>query len=405
MSEPVVVIVGAGPTGLSAAAELRRLGVGRVLVVEREHDPGGIPRHTDHQGFGLQDLRRPMSGPRYAAVLTDNAMSMGVELRCATTARAIDDGSVALVGPAGLEVISPCATILATGARERPRAARLIPGDRGAGVVTTGQLQQRAAAGRSLGRRAVIVGAEHVSFSAAMLLRHHGAAVVAMVTEERVHQSVAGAGAVGRWWLKAPLEVATRMVEIIGRQQVEAVVLEDLATGHRRRVTADTVVLSGDWIPDHELARRAGLEIDPCTSGPLVDARGRTNIPGILAAGNLVHPVETAGTCAIEGRAIARALACDLTQPPKSFGGVRLVAQAPVAWAWPGRLDPGAPPPHVLFQLSTAVTTRWAVLRQGGQVVARKRLRHGRPGRSLRFSGAVAASVDREGDDVTVEVE
>ncbi len=405
VTEPTVVIVGAGPTGLSAAAELRRLGVHGVVVVERDKEPGGIPRFTDHQGFGIQDLRRSMTGPRYATSLVRQATALGVDVRCAVTATKLADGSVELAGPAGIEVVRPRVTILATGARERPRSARLIPGDRGAGVMTTGQLQQRAMADRPLGRRAVIVGAEHVSYSAAMLLRHQGASVVAMVTEQPGHQSVAGADIVGRMWLKAPLMTATKVVEIIGRRRVEGVVLEEMSTKRRRRVDADTVVLSGDWIPDNELARRSGLEMDPMTRGPLVDASGRTSTSSILAGGNLVHPVETAGTCSLEGRLLARALAAGLADDPRSATGVRLHVRAPVAWAWPGRLDPTAVPPHVLFQLSTTTTARHAVMRQGTRVLGTTRLRHGRPGRSLRIPGTVAASVDPGGEDVTLEVE
>ena len=66
--------------------------------------------------------------------------------------------------------------LLATGCRERPRAARLVPGDRPAGVLTTGELQQRVYLhGERLAGRALVVGAEHVSFSAALTLAHAGA--------------------------------------------------------------------------------------------------------------------------------------------------------------------------------------------------------------------------------------
>ena len=58
-----VFVVGGGPAGLAAARELGRLGVRDVVVIEREREAGGIPRHAAHQGFGLRDLRRPLSGP------------------------------------------------------------------------------------------------------------------------------------------------------------------------------------------------------------------------------------------------------------------------------------------------------------------------------------------------------
>ncbi|MFE6134096.1 FAD-dependent oxidoreductase, partial [Streptomyces sp. NPDC056437] len=54
-----VLVVGAGPAGLAAATRLAAAGAGRVEVVEREQQAGGIPRHCCHGGFGLRDLYRP----------------------------------------------------------------------------------------------------------------------------------------------------------------------------------------------------------------------------------------------------------------------------------------------------------------------------------------------------------
>ena len=58
MSGGQVAVVGGGPAGLSAAIELRRRGVPGVVVLDREAEAGGIPRHARHQGFGLRDQRR-----------------------------------------------------------------------------------------------------------------------------------------------------------------------------------------------------------------------------------------------------------------------------------------------------------------------------------------------------------
>ena len=143
-----------------------------------------MPRHCDHNGFGLQDLHRAMTGPAYARRLADRAAGAGVCIRLSTTvAEVASDGSATLVGPDGIDVVRPRPVLLATGARERPRSARLVPGDRPAGVFTTGQLQQWVLlAGLPVGRRAVVVGAEHVAYSAVLTLRHAGVRTVAMVT-------------------------------------------------------------------------------------------------------------------------------------------------------------------------------------------------------------------------------
>src|SRR4051794_41933021 len=99
---PEVAIVGGGPAGLAAAIELRRLGVGEVVVVEREAEAGGIPRHARHQGFGLRDLRRALSGPAYARRYAGAARDAGAEVLTETMVTGwAADGALELTGPGG----------------------------------------------------------------------------------------------------------------------------------------------------------------------------------------------------------------------------------------------------------------------------------------------------------------
>jgi len=137
-----VVIIGAGPAGLTAARCLRSLGVPSVLVLEREAQAGGIPRHSDHLGYGLRDLRTLLTGPGYARRLAGLAADAGADIRLSTMVTGwAGDRSLLVTGPGGRRRIDARAVVLATGARERPRPARLVPGDRPDGVFTTGQLQ------------------------------------------------------------------------------------------------------------------------------------------------------------------------------------------------------------------------------------------------------------------------
>lgn len=282
-----VAIVGGGPSGLSAAIELRRLGVQRVTLHEREQHAGGIPRHTNHLGFGVRDLHRMMSGPRYARTLTERALAAGVDVLVGSPVFSIDD-------------LDADAVILATGVRERPRSARLVPGDRPAGVFTTGSVQQLAMAGIRIGTRAVIVGAEHVSFSAILTLGHAGCRSVAMITPLPRHQSYAVVRLATASIRRVPVITGVDIAEIVGHRHVERVVLSD-----GRSIACDTVVFTGDWIPDNELARRTGLTMDPALKGPVVDRGFHTSREGVYAIGNLVHRVAAADRCALDGRAVA----------------------------------------------------------------------------------------------------
>ena len=340
-----VAVVGGGPSGLTAAAALAtRLG-GEVAVFDREAEAGGIPRHSDHLGYGIRDLRRFLSGPAYARRLVDDARSAGAEIHTSAMVTGWDgERGLEITSPAGRRVVTADAVVLATGARERPRPARLIPGDRPDGVYTTGQLQNLVHLHHAaVGRRAVVVGAELVSWSAVLTLREAGCATVMMTSAYPRSESYAAFSVPGRVALRVPLAPRTRLVRINGKGRVESVEVEDLDSGVRRRVECDTVVLTGDWIPDHELVRLGGLELDPATNGPVVDSALRTSREGIFAIGNLTHPVDTADVAALDGRHVADAVLGWLDRRPAASDGVRLVADAPLRWVAPQAAPPGGP--------------------------------------------------------------
>jgi NADPH-dependent 2,4-dienoyl-CoA reductase/sulfur reductase-like enzyme len=407
-----VVIVGGGPAGLSAARELApKLGPGQVLVLERESTAGGIPRHSDHPGYGMRDMRRFMSGPAYARKLVREAESAGATIRTnAMVTGWAGDRSLEVTTPEGRLLVEASAVILATGARERPRPARLIPGDRPSGVYTTGHLQQlvHLEHGR-VGRKAVIVGAELVSWSAALTLREAGCSTELMTTTYEKPDSYFFFTLPGRLFFRTKVATRTTVTRIIGRPALEAVEIENIDTGRRRIVECDTLILTGDWIPDHELARSGGIELDPGTKGPLVDEGLRTKRPGVFAIGNVLHPVDTADIAAIDGAHVVPQVLAWLNGQKKAPGGVRLVADAPFRWIAPGLLAPGsaAPARHRLLLWSDRyIPFPTVVVRQDGRVVARKRLLWpAAPGRVFRIPSRVLKSVSRSGGAVHVGVE
>ena len=404
-----VLVVGAGPSGLTVGAELARRGAGRVEVLEREREAGGIPRHSHHTGFGLRDLHRLLTGPEYARRRVELATRAGATVRTETTVTGwAGPHAVDVVSPHGLERIEARAIVLATGARERPRAARLVPGTRPAGVFTTGELQQSVyLQGENVGRRALIVGAEHVSFSAAPTLAHGGARVAAMVTDLPRHQTYAGfrIGAAARF--RFPLLTRRRVVGIRGRQRVEAVEVQDDA-GESQLIECDTVVFTGDWIPDHELARRGGLAIDPGTNGPAVDPSLRTSVPGVFAAGNLVHPVETADVVGLEAHRLAAAVAGFLEHGAIDAPTVPLHVEPPLTWIAPNRAGSSSPPPllgRFTFRTATPLTRPNVVVEQGDQRLHARRFQRSLvPNRPYGLDAGWLTRIDPAGPPVLVRL-
>lgn len=405
-----VAIVGGGPAGLTAAAELAGGGL-RVLVLERESAAGGIPRHSDHPGYGMRDMRRFISGPAYAQRLVDRATAAGADIRTAAMVTGWAGGTaLEVTSPQGQLRVEARAVVLATGARERPRPARLIPGDRCDGVYTTGQLQNLVhLKHRRVGQRAVVVGAELVSYSAVLTLKHVGCETAVMTSTYPSPESYAVFNIAGRTpFLGVDVATRTRVARIIGKPTLRAVELENLDTGERRTVECDTLVLTGDWIPDHELARSAGLDMDAGTLGPLVDTGLRTSRPGVFAAGNVLHPVDTADIAALDGRHVADPVRAHLRGEAGETGGVRLLADAPLRWIAPGLLRPGAEAParrRLLLWTDELVRVPRVVARQDGRVIGRRTLPWpASPGRVFRVPSSLLDRIDPAGGPVTVSL-
>ncbi|MGE0211335.1 MAG: NAD(P)/FAD-dependent oxidoreductase [Parvibaculaceae bacterium] len=337
LEEVDVAVIGAGPAGLSAAIELRERGVSRVVVLERESEAGGVPRHCGHPPFGWFEYGRVLSGPTYAARLRADARDLDIQLR--TTVAALGAGGrLDLATPEGPKALLARRVILATGARETPRSARLVGGARPVGVTTTGALQAMVyLKNRAPFERPLIVGTELVSFSAILTCRKAGIRPVAIVEET--------ARVVAPWpcifyprLLGIPVHMSTRVVAIEGGARVEAALLRD-GQGHESRVACDGVLFTGRFVPEASLLRASHLAVDPATGGPVVDQTGRCSDPAYFAAGNVLRPIETAGWSFREGRTMGATVAEDLARAPGVRGhAVSISPRPPVRLVMPQKL-------------------------------------------------------------------
>ncbi|MFD4628460.1 NAD(P)/FAD-dependent oxidoreductase [Streptomyces sp. NPDC058284] len=305
--------------------------------------------------------------------------------------------------PGGLERITARAVVLATGARERPRAARLVPGTRPAGVFTTGELQQAVHLHHQyIGRRAVVIGAEPVGFAALDTLRRAGVTVAALVTEHPRHQAPRTRALEARLGRGVPLLTNATVTELLGRGRLSGVRLRH-RDGRTAYVACDTVVFTGDFVPDHELARRGGLSMDPGTRGPAIDADFRADRRGVFAVGNVLHAAEPARAVAREGALAAAAVRRYLFDGDWPATSVPLRVTAPLAWVAPNRLTPGEPASEITLCTAESVARPTLLVTQDGRTLHRARPRRQTvPNRPFRISGDWTARVDPTGGAVRI---
>lgn len=372
MADPCVIVVGAGPAGLAAATVLAQAGR-RVVVLDREAQAGGIPRHCGHYPYGMREFGRLLRGPDYAARLRAQALAAGVEIRVRTTVTALRPGGVVEVtDDAGVAVLTARAVLLATGVRETSRAARLIGGEKPGGVLSTAALQGIVYLNHQRPfQRPVIVGTELVAFSALMTCRHAGIRPLAMV--DAAARITARDPAV--WLARAmgvPIHLQTEVGAIHGRSRVEAVTLA--GPEGPREVPCDGVIVSGGFRPDTALLRGGHLTVDPASGGPVIDQWGRLSDPSYFAAGNLLRGVETAGWCWSEGRRTALAILAALDGKLTGPGGAGLVLAHPaLALAVPqviGGAGPGRVHDRLQVRLNRAAKGRLRLVQNGRDVAS-----------------------------------
>lgn len=363
-----VAIVGAGPAGIAAALALKAAGAGRIVILEREGEAGGVPRHCGHSPFGMREFARVLPGPAYAKRLSEAARHAGIEVLTSTAVTALLPGAtLSVVDARGQGSVKARRAILATGARESSRAARMLPGDRPVGIVTTGMLQHAAAIEHLKPfRNPVVVGTELVSLSAVLTCRLAGI-VPAAIVEEALRPTVRRPLDLFPRLLGIPMHYGAEILDVRGRGRVEAVVVR-LAGGDVREIACDGVLMTGRFVPEAALLRRSGLAVDAGSGGPVIDQFGRCSDPSFYAAGNLLRPVETAGWSFREGTRVGNAVAADLAgRLPAAEASVAIRAGAGIKLAVPQRMafpDAEGAAEHLQIRVTEAASGR-IVLRNG----------------------------------------
>ncbi len=299
MENVELVIIGGGPAGLAAAVQACKAGLPaeKILILERDSELGGILNQCIHNGFGLHTFKEELTGPEYAGRFIALAKELNIPYKLNTMVMdlANDKTVTAMNREDGLFQLKPKAVILAMGCRERPRGALNIPGYRPAGIFTAGTAQRLVnMEGYLPGRKVVILGSGDIGLIMARRMTLEGAEV--QVVAELMPYS----GGLKRNIVQClddfgiPLKLSHTVVDIQGKERVEGITLAQVENGKpipgtEEHYDCDTLLLSCGLLPENELSRSAGVALSPVTSGPVVNESLETDIPGVFAAGNVLH--------------------------------------------------------------------------------------------------------------------
>ena len=293
-----LVVVGGGPAGLAAAEEAKKNGAGSVLIIERDKELGGILNQCIHSGFGLHVFKEQLSGPEYAQRFIDRLEGTGIEVMTDTMVLAItlQKEVYAINEEKGYMKIDAGAIVLAMGCRERTRGAIAIPGERPSGIFTAGTAQRYInMEGYMVGKKVLILGSGDIGLIMARRMTLEGAEVKAVVElmpysnglKRNIAQCLDDYG--------IPLYLSHTVTDIIGENgRLSKVIVSkvngyDPIPGTEIEFDVDTLLLSVGLVPENELTRNAGIEIDKRTNGAIVDENNMTSVEGIFSCGNVLH--------------------------------------------------------------------------------------------------------------------
>ena len=298
MSSYDIVIIGGGPAGLAAAAAAKREGVDSILILERDTQLGGILNQCIHNGFGLHTFKEELTGPEYAQRFIDQVEELKIEYKLNTMVMDITPNKeiTAMNRTDGLFHIQAKSIILAMGCRERSRGALNIPGYRPAGIYSAGTAQRLVnIEGFMPGREVVILGSGDIGLIMARRMTLEGAKV--KVVAELMPYS----GGLKRNIVQClddfgiPLKLSHTVVDIKGKERLEGITLAAVdhkgkpIPGTEEEYSCDTLLLSCGLIPENEISRSIGVDMEPVTSGPVVNESLETSVEGVFACGNVLH--------------------------------------------------------------------------------------------------------------------
>ena len=313
-----LVVIGGGPAGMAGAIAAREAGIEDILVIERDHELGGILQQCIHNGFGLHQFKEELTGPEYAERYIRMLKEKGIICKLDTMVLSLgQDRQVSYINTVdGLVTIQAGAIVLAMGCRERTRGAINIPGTRPAGIFSAGTAQRFVnIEGYMVGRKVVVFGSGDIGLIMARRIVLEGGEVVAVIERKPYSEGLVRNYVQCIQDFNIPMLLEHTIVDIHGKDRVEGITIAQ--TDHRkmplagteRDLECDTILFSRGLIPENELSKGAGVKLHRQTGGPVVNEAMETSVEGIFACGNVVHVHDLVDWVSDESRKAGRGAA------------------------------------------------------------------------------------------------
>ena len=377
MEKRDLVIIGGGPAGMAAAVSAYDNGIRNMVILERDSHLGGILTQCIHNGFGLHRFGEELTGPEYAWRYEQMVRERGIEIMTDTMVLDIAEGRkvTAMNGEHGVFEIEAGAIILAMGCRERPRGALNIAGTRPAGIFTAGTAQKFVnVKGYMPGHDVVLLGSGDIGLIMARRMTLEGAKVHAVCElmpysgglARNIEQCLNDFG--------IPLKLSHTVVEIHGRERVTGVTIAKVDEKRRpipetkEYIPCDTLLLSCGLIPENELTRGAGIDIDGKTNGAVVDQDRQTSMEGVFACGNVLHVHDLVDYVSAEAEIAGRAAADYIKGNGREKADIKVVTDGKVRYTVPQSVRSDADA-EIYFRVSDIFRNVTLTVKDGDEVL------------------------------------